>query len=85
MQKNWRPTSTLCASDEGWTGFACSALPGSGKQHSDLILRVRVKVPQLVVGRIDGVGLRPAARCHPVLNLEVSCVIVAALSNRRTL
>lgn len=56
-----RPTCTFGAGNEWWSWFACTPLPWSGEQHSDLVLCVWVKMPQLIVGGIDSVGLRPAA------------------------
>ncbi len=62
-------TCTLGSGDESRSRLSGSPLSWSGQQHSDLILRVGIQVPQLVIGRVDGVGLCPASRCHPVLHL----------------
>lgn len=69
-QNSLRPTCTFGAGNEWWSWFACTPLPWSGEQHSDLVLCVRVKMPQLIVGGIDGVRLCPAAWRHTVLNLK---------------
>lgn len=62
-------TGTLGPGDERWTRLPRTPFARTRQKHSDLILRVRVQVPQLVVGRVDSVRLRPAARRHAVLHL----------------
>lgn len=64
-----RLTGTLGSGDEGRTGLTGAPFPGPGEQNPDLVLRVRVQVPELVVGRVDSVGLGPAPRRHAVLHL----------------
>lgn len=64
-----RLTGTLGSGDEGGSRFAGASFPRSGEQDPDLILRVWVQMPELVVGRVDSVGLGPTPRCHAVLNL----------------
>lgn len=63
------PTCALGAADEGWPRAAGAAITWAGEQHTDLVLRVGVKVPQLVGLQADGVHLRPWAAGHAVLNL----------------
>jgi len=63
------PTCTLGAADEGWPRFAGAPLAGPGEQDADLVLRVRIQVPELVGLHVDGVDLRPGPRGHAVLDL----------------
>lgn len=69
------PTCTFGTGDKGGSRFARPSLSWSGQQHSDLILRVRVQMPQLIVGGVDSMSLCPGAGCHTVLNLQESASI----------
>lgn len=48
---------------------AGAALAGPGQQHADVVLRVRVQVPQLVGDHVDGVHLGPGRLAGAVLDL----------------
>lgn len=47
----------------------CPPLAGPGQQHADVVLRVRVQVPQLVGDHVDGVHLGPGGLAGAVLDL----------------
>lgn len=63
------PTCALGAADEGRPRFAGAPLTGPGEQDADLVLRVRVQVPELVGLHVDSVDLGPGPRGHAVLDL----------------
>ena len=63
------PTCTLGSGGEGRPWWSRAPFPWSCEQHSDLILHIGVQMPQLIVGRVDDVGLRPGACGRAVLHL----------------
>lgn len=52
-------TCTLSPADEGWSRWSGAALSGPGQQHTYVILRVWVQVPQLVGDHVDPMDLGP--------------------------
>lgn len=63
------PTCTLGSGGEGRPWWSRAPFPWSREQYPDLILHIRVQVPQLIVGRVDDVGLCPGAGGGTVLHL----------------
>lgn len=69
----WGPnlelTCTLGPAHERRPRRTGAPLPGPGQQHADVVLRIRVQVPQLVGDHVDGVHLRPRGLAGAVLDL----------------
>jgi hypothetical protein len=62
-------TGTLCPCSQSWPGRPSAAFSWSGKKHTDLILCVWVKVPNLVTRGIHWLPIIPAPAGCAVLNL----------------
>lgn len=62
-------TCTLGSGGEGRPWWSRASLPWSCEQHSDLILHIRVQMPQLIIGRVHYVGLGPGARGGAIFHL----------------
>lgn len=70
---NWRQkrilTGTFGSGGEGWPWGSCAPLSWSCEEDSDLVLHIRIQMPQFVVGRVNDVGLSPGARGGSVFHL----------------
>lgn len=64
-----QPTCALGPADQWWPWAACASISRAREQHTDLILSVRVQMPQFVGLQVDSVHLGPRAPCHAVLDL----------------
>lgn len=64
-----QPTCTLGPAEQRWSRATRASVPRAREQHTDLILGVWVKMPQLVGLQVDRVHLGPRAPCHAVLDL----------------
>lgn len=66
----WRDvlTCTLGPGGKRRSWWSCASLAWPCEQHPDLILHIRVQMPELVVGRIHDVGLGPGARGSAVFH-----------------
>lgn len=63
-------TCTLCSCSECWPRRPSATLPWPGEEHTDLILCIRVEVPNLVTCWIHWLTVIPAATCCAVLHLS---------------
>lgn len=68
-KRKGRPTCTFGPGGQRWPRWSGSSLARPGQEHFDLILHIRIQVPQFVGGRVNHVGLSPVPRSGAVLHL----------------
>lgn len=63
-------TGTLRSRSECWPRRSSATLPWPGEEHTDLILRIWVEVPNLITRGIHWLPVIPAPTCCAVLHLS---------------